>query len=183
VKINSKFLNRIVEPALNDFFVKELTSILDDVSERSLCTRLAMHLEAQMKNADLVGYYADTEYNRKQAGQVKTILNGNMEIVSITCDLIVHSRGEIPGRDNLIAFEMAKPNKTIDEMQSDRDRLMALTKASYDGIWSNDGETHPEHVCGYVKGYYLILNRHMRQAQLESFAHGAISKPTKTIIF
>jgi hypothetical protein len=181
--INSKFLDGIVEPALADFFSKELSLLLDDVSERCLCTRLAMHLETHMKNSDLIGYYADTEYNRKQDGQVKTILNGDMKIISITCDLIVHSRGEIPGRDNLIAFEMAKPNKSADEMQNDRDRLIAMTKASYDGIWSNDGKTHPEHVCGYVKGHYLILNRQTRQARLESFAHGAISKAAITIDF
>lgn len=183
MKINSKYLNRIIAPALDDFFTIELSSILTDVAERNLCARLAMHLEKHMKAAGLVGYYADPEYNRKQEGQVKTILDGNYEIVQITCDLIVHSRGEIPAKDNLIAIEMAKPNKTATDMWDDRNRLMALTKSSYDDVWSYDGETFPEHVCGYVKGLYLIIDRNKRQATLESYAQGAESKPPTTIAF
>lgn len=183
MKINSKYSNRIVSPALDDFFAKERSSILEDVSERNLCARLAMHLENQLKAAGLVGYYADPEYNRKQDGQVKTILDGNSEIIQITCDLIVHSRGEIPAKDNLIALEMAKPNKSAADMRDDRNRLMALTKSSYDGVWSYDGKTLPEHVCGYVKGLYLIIDRHKKQAILESYAQGGVSKPPTAITF
>lgn len=183
MKINAKFLNKIIDSALDDFFKIEISSILSDVAERSLCGRLAIHFENHMKAAGLVGYYADPEYNRKQEGQVKTILNGNMEIISITCDLIIHSRGENISKDNLIAIEMAKPNKTAAEMQSDRNRLMALTKASYDDVWSNDGTAHPEHVCGYVKGIFLIVDRNTRKAQLESYAHGALSKPAQLLSF
>jgi hypothetical protein len=183
MKINSKLLNRIIEPALSDFFSGEVSSILNDVAERNLCARLAIHLERHMAALGLTGYYADPEYNRKQEGLVKTILSGNMEVIPITCDLIVHSRGEIPQKDNLIAIEMAKPNKTPEEFQADRNRLMALTKSSYDDVWSYDGKTHPEHVCGYVKGLYLIIDRHKREAALESYAHGSISKPTQDIRF
>jgi len=183
MKLNAKYLNKIIESALDDFFKAEVNSILDDVSERNLCARLAMCFENRMKAVGLVGYYADAEYNRKQRGQVKTIVNGNMKVVSITCDLIIHSRGEIIAKDNLIAIEMAKPNKSLADMQDDRNRLMALTKASYDGVWSNDGTAHPEHVCGYVKGIFLIVDRHARQAHLESYAHGAVSKPHQVISF
>jgi hypothetical protein len=183
MKINSKYLNQIIEPALDGFFKNEINSILSDVSERNLCARMAMYFENQMKAVGLVGYYADPEYNRKQEGRVKTILNGNMEVVSITCDLIIHSRGEIVSQDNLIAIEMAKPNKSQSEMQDDRNRLMALTKASFDGVWSADGIAHPEHVCGYVKGIFLIVNRQARQAHLESYAHGEVSKPPQIISF
>jgi len=183
MKINSKYLNQIITPALDDFFTNELSSILADVAERNLCARLAMHLENHMKAVGLVGYYADPEYNRQQEGQVKTILDGNLEVIQITCDLIVHSRGEILEQDNLIALEMAKPNKTAADMQNDRNRLIALTKSSYDDIWSYDGKTFPEHVCGYVKGLYLIIDRNKRQAILESYAQGAVSKPPQTIVF
>lgn len=183
MKINSKFLNRIIEPALDSFFKNELSSILSDVAERNLCARLAMHFESYMKEHGLTGYYADPEYNRKQEGQIKTILSDNMEIIQITCDLIVHSRGENPAKDNLIALEMAKINKPEQELQDDRNRLIALTKQSYDDIWSNDGKTFPEHVCGYVKGLYLIIDYQARKAQLESYAQGSMSKPTQLISF
>lgn len=183
MKLNSKFLQRIIDPALNDFFRAELTSILADVAERNLCARLAMHFERHMQLNGLTGYYADAEYNRKQEGQVKTILLGKETIVPITCDLIIHSRGEIPAKDNLIALEMAKQNKPANDMQDDRDRLMALTKTSFDGIWSADGKTFPEHVCGYAKGLYLIIDRHKRQAGLESYYRGALSRSVETLTF
>ncbi|WP_310448292.1 hypothetical protein [Thiobacillus sp.] len=183
MKINSKSLTTIIEPALDDFFKHELTSILADVSERSLCSRLALHFETHMKANGLTGYYADTEYNRKQEGEVKTILSGNMEEIQITCDMIVHSRGEIPKKDNLIALEMAKSNKSSSDMQDDRNRLMALTKTSFNGVWSNDGKTFPEHVCGYSKGLYLIINHHKRTAELESYYRGKQSKATVSLSF
>ena len=135
MKINSKFLNKIISSALDKFFKEEVSSILSDVAERNLCARLAMHFETYMKEYGLSGYYADPEYNRQQEGQVKTIISGNMEVIQITCDLIIHSRGEIIEKDNLIALEMAKKNKSQQELQNDRNRLMALTKSSYDGIW------------------------------------------------
>lgn len=183
MKLNSKNLNRIITPALDDFFKKEISSILNDVSERNLCARLAMHFEHHMREIGLNGYYADPEYNRKQEGRVKTILSGNMEVVQITCDLIIHSRGEIPVKDNLIAIEMAKINKSSGDVLSDRQRLMALTKSSYDEIWSFDGETLPEHVCGYIKGLYLIIDSKNRQAKVEHYAQGMESKPAEILSF
>lgn len=183
MKLNSKNLNKIIVPALDDFFKKEVSSILDDVSERNLCARLAMHFERHMQAIGLNGYYADPEYNRKQEGRVKTILSGNMEVIQITCDLIIHSRGEIPAKDNLIAIEMAKANKSPVDDQSDRHRLMALTKSSYDDIWSYDGKTFPEHVCGYVKGLYLIIDSRNRRAQIEHYSQGTPSKQTEILEF
>ena len=73
------------------------------------------------------------------------------------CDLIVHSRGEIVEKDNLIALEMKKSYRPMKEKENDKARLVALTKDSYDGVWSFDGKTLPEHVCGYdLGGYYEI---------------------------
>lgn len=161
--------------SLYNFFNKEYKLILDDVSERCLCSRLAMSFENIIKQFGLDGYYADTEYNRKQNGSVKTILPSGMATIKITCDLIIHSRGEILKRDNLIAIEMAKPNKNQRIFQRDRERLMALTTTSYDNVWSNDGTTHPEHVCGYVKGLYIIIDKGTETATIESYAQGVIS--------
>lgn len=177
MKISSRFLNRITALALYDFFKKEYISIVNDVSERHLCARLAISFENIMKYFKLHGYYADVEYNRKQAGDIKTIFSETMTVVTITCDLIIHSRGENSKKDNLIAIEMAKPNKPRDTFQHDRERLMALTKTSYDGVWSNDGTTHPEHVCGYMKGFYLIIDKNTEIATVESYAQGAPSMP------
>lgn len=184
MKLNSKNLNKIIKPALNDFFTKEIANILNDVAERNLCSRLAIHFQKYIDEFNLTDYYADAEYNRKQEGQIKTILSERMEVIAITCDLIIHSRGGFPGKDNLIALEMAKINKTDEDLNDDRIRLRALTKTSFDDIWSaDDGVTHPEHVCGYVKGLYLIIDHRKRQAILEHYANGAISKEAEVISF
>ncbi|CAE6909106.1 hypothetical protein ACOMICROBIO_LKFPLAJE_01938 [Vibrio sp. B1FIG11] len=183
MKLNSKNLRRVIYPALEEFFEREKSSIINDVSERNLCSRLAMYFEKQLSIHQINGYYADAEYNRKQEGQVKTIISDEFEIVSITCDLIMHSRGEIVAKDNLIALEMAKINKSEEDFASDRKRLMALTKSSYDDIWSADGKTLPEHVCGYVKGLYLIIDYKERVATLEHYANGISSKGDDTFSF
>jgi len=183
MEINSKYLDKITRFALSDFFSNELSSILTDVAERNLCARLAMHFEHHMRRTGLKGYYADPEYNRKQNGLVKTILSGTTEVIQITCDLIIHSRGEILGKDNLIALEMAKSNKSVDDMNADRKRLMTLTKSSFDGIWSYDGKTHPKHVCGYINGIFLIIDHQTRTALLEFYSAGLLSRPIKKIIF
>jgi hypothetical protein len=181
--LNSKFLSKIIEPSLGDFLKNELELIESDVAERSLCARLAMYFEKHMAAQGLTGYHADAEFNRKQEGKVKTIINGQMKVVQITCDLIVHSRGKSMKNDNLIALEMAKSNKSQADLEADRDRLIALTKTSFDGVWSNDGTTHPEHVCGYIKGLYFIIDAKKREATVESYYRGALSKAVQIIKF
>lgn len=183
MKITPRILDKITRSAISDFLREELSNILDDVAERNLCARLAMHFENHMKREHLKGYYADPEYNRKQGGEVKTIICGEHEVIQITCDLIIHSRGKIMGRDNLIAIEMAKPNKSSQEIRDDKNRLRALTKTSFNDTWSNDGRTHPEHVCGYMSGLFLMIDRRSRDASLESYREGEIYGSVERMTF
>ena len=57
-----------------------------------------------------------------------------------------------------INIEMKKSIRPEAEKISDRKRLRTMTKDSYDGVWSWEGEAHPEHVCGYLLGVYVIVN-------------------------
>ena len=165
-------LKELFEDSLTAFFYKEASNILSGVSERNLCGRLAMLLENHAHKMGLAGYYADTEYNRKQGGKIKTILGKDFQVVNVTCDIILHSRGEIIGKDNLIAIEMKKSERPAEEKESDRIRLMALTKASFDGVWSFDGKTHPEHVCGYDFGYFIEIDRDTKSYNVQQFHRG-----------
>ena len=78
-----------------------------------------LHLHDIIKeDASYVGYYTDVEYNRNQGGIKtirKTIRGQTEEIIPINCDLILHSRGEDIGQDNLIAIEMKKSNRPASE--------------------------------------------------------------------
>ena len=167
-----KLLNKIFREATDLFFVEEIENILNDVNERNLCWRLAIYLNEKVREASLVGYYVDPEYNRKQNGQVKTILNEEMKVININCDIIVHSRGNNVKQDNLIAVEMKKSNRPEEEKVSDKNRLRALTKDSYDDIWTYDGVTLPEHVCGYIFGFYMELNIKTRNCLFEYYMKG-----------
>ena len=148
------------------------------VSERALCGALMIHLNRLMvKDKSLEGYYTDVEYNRNR-GNIKTIqktIQGpEAQIINVTCDLIMHSRGNHIEQDNLIAIEMKKSNASEEEKQKDKDRLKALTKDSFDDVWSFDGTTFPEHVCRYLIGVYYEINFSKRKIFLEYYKQGEL---------
>ena len=49
--------------------------------------------------------------------------------------------------------------------------MIALTKNN-DGVWSADGITLPEHVCGYALGIYFEVNRRRNEILLEFYKFG-----------
>jgi len=173
-KLLELFLN-----ANNKFLERDLSLFIDQVNERALCGALSQHLNEVISDSDFSNYYTDTEYNRNE-GRVKTIINDEYEVVSINCDLIVHSRGTIINQDNLIALEMKKSTRPDHEKEKDRKRLIALTKESYDDVWSNDGTALPEHVCGYLLGIFYEIDLTELIIHLEFYQGGRIFK-TKEI--
>lgn len=158
--------------ARDRFLAEEVDNIIIGVSERNLCCRLAIYYSVLQEEFGLQEYYADTEYNRKQNGEIKTILDEQHEVVTINCDLILHRRGRVVDGDNLIALEMKKSYHSNEAKESDRKRLRALTKESYDNVWSNDGITHPEHVCNYRLGVYFELDTEERTYLIEYYEKG-----------
>ncbi|ALV04987.1 hypothetical protein [Roseateles depolymerans] len=172
MSITPTLVRRVFDQTLETFFEHEVQEVLEGVNERSNCGRMAICLQHAANAHGLVDYYADTEYNRKQDGKVKTILDGAMRVIAINCDLLLHSRGQIIRQDNLIAIEVKKRDTPPADKYKDRERLRALTKGSYDDIWSADGVALPEHVCGYVLGVFVELDRFKRICQLEYYEGG-----------
>ncbi|WIG52196.1 MAG: hypothetical protein OJF48_003114 [Afipia sp.] len=158
--------------AFEMFMARERENLLNNVSERNSCFRLGLYLEEERKTRSLTAYYVDAEYNRQQDGQIKAIIDNESRVVNITCDLILHSRGQIVEADNLIALEMKKSDRPEKEKEKDRVRLRALTKESYDGLWSNDGITLPEYVCGYAFGAFIELNAPNALITVEEYERG-----------
>ena len=158
----------LFEQANNHFLKNNDSLFLSNVNERSLCSALMLCLNNQIIfDPSFNGYYTDVEYNRNQ-GKIKTIIQARRgqetKIITINCDLILHSRGEHPEQDNLIAIEMKKSTRTKEAKDADRDRLKALTADSFDNIWSFDGHTLPKHVCRYVLGVYYEINLNKTQS-------------------
>ena len=164
-------LVKIFERANKRFLYKNTAFILSNVAERSLYSTLAQCLYLEIRHSKYSRYYVDVEYNRNN-GRVKTICNDDLKVVTIICDLIVHSRGEIVEKDNLIALEMKKSYRPMKEKENDKARLVALTKDSYDGVWLFDGKTLPEHVCGYDLGIYYEIDPKNYLIYIEYYVKG-----------
>jgi hypothetical protein len=174
VPLNPDLIRKVFDKTMDLFFQHELQEVLEGVNERNNCGRMSIYMQQVAHEFGLTNYFADTEYNRKQNGAIKTILDGQSKVVSINCDLLLHSRGQIVDEDNLIAVEVKKGDAPNDEKEKDRERLQALTKASYDDVWSNDGVAPPEHVCGYALGVFVELDRARRVCRFEFYRQGQI---------
>ena len=165
----------LFENANRAFLQAEQSLFNTEVAERTLCGALMLHIHDIIKENDsYTGYYTDVEYNRNQGGIKtirKTIQDIHEEIVTINCYLILHSRGEIVEQDNLIAIEMKKSNASSREKRKDRERLIALTKDSFNDVWAWDNN-FPEHVCRYVLGVYYEINYNRKEITIEYYRKG-----------
>lgn len=110
-------LEKIFENANKSFLRKNTMLFETRVSERTLCGALMIELHEALKKTKFSDYFVDVEYNRNIGGTLKTLkktIRGlDEKIVTINCDLIVHSRGQNILCDNLIALEMKKSTGTL----------------------------------------------------------------------
>ena len=166
----------LFEQANDALLMVDYGLLADQVSERTLCGALMLHIyDLIRQDPSYKGYYADVEYNRNK-GTIKTIRKAirgpDEKSISINCDLILHSRGTHIEQDNLLAVEMKKSTRCTTEKNKDRERLIALTKDSFDDVWAWDGKNLPEHVCRYVLGVYYEINYRRRKILVEYYRQG-----------
>lgn len=168
-------LKQLFITANDKFLAKELSLITTNVAERCICAAMKPFFEYEIKkNSKYKKYHVDVEYN-KNAGHVKTIINDKLEVINVTCDFLVHSRGENENLENLIALEMKKAYRPQNEKDDDRNRLIALTKPiSTNEIWSYDGKTFPQHVCGFKLGIYYEIDLPHNNILVEYYAEGKL---------
>ena len=176
--IDPNLVRAVFDESFECFLAREVDVLVRGVNERNNCGRLAIYMQGIANEHGLDSYYADVEYNRNDI-RVKTILDDAYRVITINCDLILHSRGKIVIEDNLIAVEIKKSERPPGEKQENRDRLRALTKDSDDGIWSPNNVTLPKHVCGYVLGVYIEVNRTKRICLVEYYSSGVQTERAK----
>jgi hypothetical protein len=181
----------LFESAINSLIKRDNVLFASKCSERTICGALMLQLDRKIRFTPFSSYYSDVEYNRNVNGKVKTI-NGNLKTifideltpVKINCDLILHSRGKKLPQDNLIAIEMKKANRSDMDKDKDRMRLMALTRNSYDDVWSADGKVLPEHVCRYILGVYIEIDKSFSKLHFEYYRKGLqVKEFTKDIYY
>ena len=163
---------KLFEEANEQFLRYEKTNIKRNVSERNLCQNLANYLRDNLKKYGLEDYYADTEFDRNQ-NMVKTIIDNEMKIIEIECDLIVHSRGENKEQDNLIAIEMKKFTNR-QKRKEDRERLEYMTKNTYYNEITY--QELPRHICRYALGIFYDINIEKQEVNLEYYENGQLRK-------
>ena len=164
------------------FLEEDIDNIKSGVSERNLCALLACKINGFLSQYGLTEYHADVEYNRN-GGKIKTIINDELKVIPITCDLILHSRGH-KQKDNLLAIEMKKIPCEVEELNKDRNRLIALTKHEFGDMFSYDGNTFPKNVCDYEIGIFYLLDVPHRRITLEIYDNGKIiNKETKSFLY
>lgn len=172
---NSKMENIVLKNKLLDLFYyanslfikKNILNILANVSERNLCAQLGYCISQLLEESEFSNYYSDVEYNRN-GGQVKTIIDEELNVIDVTCDLIVHSRGNLQ-KDNLIAIEMKKHTATEEQKDSDRKRLRCLTKQNCKDVYTFRGNILPVNVCKYEIGIMYIINISRKVIRLEIY--------------
>lgn len=159
-------LEDIFHEAVQAFVGREFALVRKNAHEQAMCHRLAWYVEHVKNQHGLEGYWVDTEYNR-HGDRVKRIRStGTGEPTNIVCDLLLHSRGELPD-DNLIAVEMKKADGDEADKQRDRERLQSLTTACPEGV-------EPDHVCGYKLGYFIQVDTKNASLTVEQFKAGVL---------
>lgn len=123
-------LRTIVEAAIEKFNLQEQYLIKNDLSERCICAKFAMHLTQTLKNTQYEDYLVDVEYNRGADGYERAIKR--IADTPITVDLVVHKRGYDChyGFDNLICVEMKK-SANRKGCSKDEERLSKMTDTDY----------------------------------------------------
>ena len=148
-------------------FLKDIENVLNDVSERSICASLKEAFSCIMKKYPFLNkYHADVEYNRGKGKAIKSYQFENEDPISMTCDLIVHSRGNVINLDNLICIEMKKIKNTW-KNEDDRKRLKALTTP---GGCQTVGKRLV--VRDYILGIFYTIDLKNKRIILELYKNG-----------
>lgn len=162
----------------NEEFVRSARNLFDmGVSEQCLCGGLMNQMNIlNFAEKSYLGYYADVEYNRNSANAEKrykkSIQDREGQVINITCDIILHSRGRYIQRDNILAVEMKKESKE-EKYASDRNRLRSLTSPTYNGEAPGYIGIHlPIYVCRYALGVFYIISRDFKEVHLEYYKDG-----------
>lgn len=142
----------VVEQAIASFNEKEMYLIENDVSERCICARFAIHLTDALKYTLYNDYLVDVEYNRGNEGNQRS--PKRMDGQPITVDLIVHKRGYDCnyGFDNLICIEV---KKSTDRRSCTDDERRLQKMVSY------------EYGFCYKAGFMILINMRKHHLGLE----------------
>lgn len=154
-------LKQVVDAALAGFHKEEMYLLEQDLSERCICARFALHLTEALRNTPYKGYFVDVEYNRGADGHERAVKR--LDDTPITVDLIVHKRGRNCrySFDNLICVEMKK-TASHRSCASAEARLRAMT----------DGP----HGFQYKLGVMLLIDTRAAEVRIKSLFQDGVQR-------
>lgn len=144
---------------------RNVECIKNGISERSVCACLKSSFDSILPKSVFKNYYADVEYNRGNGKTLKAYESNN-RVIKMTCDFILHSRGELHP-DNLICLEMKKKSSNQRAMDKDRERLISLTMP---GGCETIGRNLI--VRDYYLGIFYVIDYQLSQLELEFYYEG-----------
>ena len=169
-------INQYFDAAFSRFLLEERANVTGLASERNLCGQLSRILNEDRQASQLDEFIADPEYNRQNLNQIKTIIDDELNVITITSDIVFHRRGHAGLENNLMAIEMKKSDQPLEKRNDDRNRLRALTNQDVDSIQVLNGA--PEHVRGYCLGVYLELDVKTLVFTIEKYSNGEWAETT-----
>lgn len=149
-------LYNLIKETIDLFNDEDKHLLINDLSERCICSRFAFHLQNKiLRIPKYQDYFVDVEYNRGANGKDYEPKRLSDNKNPITVDLIVHKRGYdqalhnhgdtmVVGYSNLICIEMKKI-RNITSIKSDYGRLNIMT--------NRNGN------FGYTIGFMLIIDK------------------------
>ena len=120
----------MVNNVLQEFNENEKYLIVNDLSERCICSKLASYFDRYLPRSEFSDYSVDVEYNRGNNDNERAIKR--LDNKNIVVDIIIHKRGcdTTYGFGNLVCMEMKKEYKHAD-ISGDIERLQKMTDYSY----------------------------------------------------
>lgn len=177
-------LTDLFERANEQFLQKNRQLFELKVSERTLCGALMLELDREIKKKSQYDtYFVDVEYNRNVGGTIKRIDGNTQNGVVINCDLILHSRGNNINIDNLIALEMKKASASIQDKNSDRERLQCLTMEEEPLEHKQRIGIPRDHIRGYELGIFYEVNFPQNSILVEYYRKGLLDETKSFSIY
>ena len=143
----------IMENAIERFNQTEAYLLVNDLSERCICSRFAFYIQQELfESSNFRDYIVDVEYNRgfNRLDNNPKCLHGKKIIV----DLIAHKRGfsEPYGFDNLFCAELKKTTNR-EGYDKDKQRLQDMVE--------------PQYGFSYKAGYMVIADMRGHKLYIE----------------
>jgi len=162
----------LLEHALDDFYAKEQINLQLDVHEIAHGHRLAIYFENRLREYDnarqeklFENYFVDIEFNRMEGGAVKTVFYDGMQHET-RCDILLHSKGEVPAKENLLVVELKKEHSTNKE-QDDIKEIKRMVSPAEDGAPDRS-------ICDTLLGVYLKIGQNCYFGSRYWFENNAI---------